>query len=94
MTLPEQIKKIREGLELSQRELAKRMEVPQSTVVRIESGEMNVSQKTIDKFCEATNSYIAILPLNKTQEIQRDLMQENLFLKEKLTKILRIITNL
>jgi|LakMenEpi03Aug12_release.lakeMendotaPanAssembly.Ray.scaffolds.fasta_scaffold51129_4 uncharacterized phage-associated protein/DNA-binding Xre family transcriptional regulator len=52
--IAKKIREIREGLNLSQRELAKRMEVPQSTVVRIESGEMNVSAATLDKFCKAT----------------------------------------
>lgn len=52
--IAKKIREIRESLNLSQRGLAKKMGVPQSTVVRIESGEMNVSAATLDKFCDAT----------------------------------------
>ena len=92
MTLPQQIKNTREKLGLSQRDLAKKMGVPQSTVVRIESGEMNISQATIEKFCEATNSLIAIIPVNGMYSA--DVADENLILKAQLNKILSIITNL
>lgn len=94
MILPKQIKKIREGLNLSQRELAKRMEVPQSTVVRIESGEMNISQATIDKFCNATNCTILIISNAQKKENNESLFLENLNLKTKLKNILAIISNI
>lgn len=61
MTIPEQIKQIRLDLNWSQRQLAKKMGVPQSTIVRIESGEMNISQRTIESFCQATNTKIFIV---------------------------------
>jgi uncharacterized phage-associated protein/DNA-binding XRE family transcriptional regulator len=48
------IKVIRESLSISQRDLADKMEVPQSTVVRIESGEINISAAILEKFCAAT----------------------------------------
>lgn len=94
MTLPEQIKQIREGLNLSQRELAKKMEVPQSTVVRIESGEMNISQATIQKFCDATNTFILFVSKDKNIQEETNLQIENQKLKNKLVDILKIITNL
>jgi transcriptional regulator with XRE-family HTH domain len=67
MTIPEQIKQIRILLCLSQRDLAKKMAIPQSTMVRIESGDYNISQKTIEKFCEATGATV-FLSLAKPSE--------------------------
>jgi len=61
MTIPEQIKQIRLDLEWSQRELAQRMKVPQSTIARIESGELNISQRTIEGFCRATDTKVFIV---------------------------------
>jgi uncharacterized phage-associated protein/DNA-binding Xre family transcriptional regulator len=48
------LKKIRMSLGWTQRQLAEKMGVPQSTITRVESGELNISASTLAKFCEAT----------------------------------------
>lgn len=94
MTLPEQIKQIREKLGFSQRQMAQKIGVPQSTISRIESGKVNISQNTIQKFCEATNTFILFVSKDSNISEEKNLQVENQKLKNKLVDILKIITNL
>jgi uncharacterized phage-associated protein/DNA-binding XRE family transcriptional regulator len=55
------IKRHRERLGLTQRQLAEKMGVPQPTIVRMESGEAGISSTTLEKFC-----LVAGLELNFT----------------------------
>jgi transcriptional regulator with XRE-family HTH domain len=94
MTIPEQIKQIRLDLEWSQRELAKKMKVPQSTIARIESGEMNISQRTIETFCFATDTKVFIVksPSDKLIfEKYNEIYLKYETLKNKLLEILKSI---
>jgi len=49
------IKDRREGLGLTQYELSKKMDVPQSTIARLESGEISASTKTLEKVFKVLN---------------------------------------
>lgn len=57
------IKSIREQLGMSQRALAKRAGVPQSTVSRIEQGQRDVTLSTLQKILGAISCDLAIAPL-------------------------------
>lgn len=58
------IKRHRERLGLTQRELAKRMGVPQPTIVRMESGETGISSTTLEKFCLVAGLELDFIPAN------------------------------
>ena len=62
MTIGKRIKERRNELKLSQRELAARMGYSHhSTLARIETGKVDVSQSRIEKFAEVLDTSIAFL---------------------------------
>jgi transcriptional regulator with XRE-family HTH domain len=62
------IKKHRERLGLSQRELAEKMGVLQPTITRMESGESGIHSTTLKKFCDVVGLEIDFVPREKTKE--------------------------
>lgn len=61
------VRSLREDLRLNQRDFAKLIKKPQSTVSRIESGNMNVSTKLLAEIAQATKQRLTIQfdPLTK-----------------------------
>jgi DNA-binding Xre family transcriptional regulator len=57
-----QIEKIRQHEKLTQDELAQKMEVDQAVVSRMTRGS-NMTLKTLEKFCLATNCKIVLMPV-------------------------------
>ncbi|WEV43386.1 helix-turn-helix transcriptional regulator [Lactobacillus sp. ESL0684] len=55
-----QVRDLRNSLGLSQREFAKLVGKPQSTIARIESGSMNASTKLLSEIAQATNQKVKI----------------------------------
>lgn len=53
-------KQLRNSLNLSQREFAKKVNKPQSTIARIENGTMNPSIELLENIAAATNSKLKI----------------------------------
>jgi transcriptional regulator with XRE-family HTH domain len=80
------IKKHRERLGLSQRELAEKMGVPQPTITRMESGESGINSTTLEKFCEVTGLEIDFIPKGEDS-----LLKQYLDLKAVLEDILKIV---
>jgi DNA-binding Xre family transcriptional regulator len=56
-----QIEKYIQNQKLTQTQLAEMMEVDQAVISRISNGS-NITLKTLEKFCLATNSKIMIVP--------------------------------
>lgn len=54
------VRSLREDLGLNQRDFAKLIEKPQSTVSRIESGNMNASTKLLAEIAQATKQRLTI----------------------------------
>lgn len=54
------VRGLRNDLGISQRELAKRMGKPQSTIARIENGSINVSTNMLNEIAMATNQSLKI----------------------------------
>ncbi|MGC1878534.1 MAG: helix-turn-helix domain-containing protein [Rhabdochlamydiaceae bacterium] len=63
LTIGALIKSIRLQLGMSQRALAKRARVPQSTVSRIEQGQRDVGISTLNKILSAISCDLVIVPL-------------------------------
>lgn len=61
MTLAEQLYKARKESKLTQAELARRMNVPQAAIARIESGRLNLTIRTVMKYAEACGKRVALL---------------------------------
>lgn len=61
MTLAEQLYKARKESKLTQAELAKRMNVPQAAIARIESGRLNLTIRTVMKYADACGKRVALL---------------------------------
>ena len=59
------IKSIRQQLGMSQKVLAKRARVPQSTIARIEQSERNTSLATLRKILHALSCDLVVVPLLK-----------------------------
>lgn len=57
-----QIEKIRRQKKLTQNKLAQKMEVDQAVVSRMTTGS-NITLKTLEKFCLATNCKIVLMPV-------------------------------
>lgn len=55
-----EVRNLRDNLGMTQREFAKLVHKPQSTIARIETGKMSPSIKTLDEIAEATNRQLAI----------------------------------
>ncbi|MBI2327329.1 helix-turn-helix transcriptional regulator [Candidatus Curtissbacteria bacterium] len=49
-----EFKKLRKQLKISQQELARKMRVKREFITRIESGEQNITFKTLNRIAEAT----------------------------------------
>ena len=73
LTIGALIKSIRVQLGMSQKALAKRAGVPQSTVSRIEQGQRNMSLSTLNKVLGAISCDLVIVPLlrNSIDAIRR-----------------------
>ncbi|TPR12303.1 helix-turn-helix domain-containing protein [Apilactobacillus timberlakei] len=54
------VRGLRNDLGISQRDLAKRMGKPQSTIARIENGSINVSTNMLNEIARATNQKLTI----------------------------------
>lgn len=54
------VRELRENMGMSQREFAKLVGKPQSTITRIENGSMNVSTKVLSEIAQATHRRLAI----------------------------------
>ncbi len=63
LTIGALIKIIRQQLGMSQKALAKRAHVPQSTVSRIEKGQSDASLSTLDKILKGISCELVIAPL-------------------------------
>lgn len=63
LTIGTLIKSIRLQLGMSQQALAKRAEVPQSTISRVEQGQRSVNLKTLKKILSAISCDLVIVPL-------------------------------
>ncbi len=61
-----EVHNLRDKLGMTQREFAKQVGKPQSTIARIESGKMNVSINVLNEIAEATNQKLTVKfePLN------------------------------
>lgn len=54
------VRDLRENLNMSQRNFAKLVGKPQSTIARIENGSMNASTKILSEIAQATNQRLTI----------------------------------
>ncbi|ANK58895.1 transcriptional regulator [Loigolactobacillus backii] len=54
------VRDLRENMSMSQREFAKLIGKPQSTIARIENGSMNASTKVLSEIAQATNQRLII----------------------------------
>jgi len=54
------VRELRENLNMSQREFAKLIGKPQSTIARIENGSTNASTKILAEIAQATNQRLTI----------------------------------
>lgn len=55
-----EVRKLREKFNMSQREFAKLVGKPQSTIARIESGQMNVSINVLNEIATATKQKLTV----------------------------------
>lgn len=55
-----EVHNLRDKLGMSQREFAKMVGKPQSTIARIESGKMNVSINVLSEIADATNQKLTV----------------------------------
>lgn len=55
-----EVRNLRDKLGMSQREFAKMVGKPQSTIARIESGKMNVSINVLNEIADATNQKLIV----------------------------------
>ena len=55
-----EVRNLRDKLGMSQREFAKMVGKPQSTIARIESGKMNVSINVLNAIADATNQKLTV----------------------------------
>ena len=55
-----EVRNLRDELGMSQREFAKLVSKPQSTIARIESGKMNVSINVLNEIADATNQKLTV----------------------------------
>lgn len=55
-----EVRKLREKFSMSQREFAKLVGKPQSTIARIESGQMNVSINVLNEIANATKQKLTV----------------------------------
>ena len=55
-----EVRNLRDKLGMSQREFAKMVGKPQSTIARIESGKMNVSINVLNEIADATNQKLTV----------------------------------
>lgn len=55
-----EVRNLRDKLGMSQREFAKLVGKPQSTIARIESGKMNVSINVLNEIADATNQKLTV----------------------------------
>lgn len=74
------VRLFRLGLGITQRQLAKRAQVPQSTIIRIESGESRPKEMTIRKIFNALECDIAFIPIPRFKDVET-------LLREKAKKI-------
>lgn len=55
-----EVRNLRDKLGMTQREFAKLVKKPQSTIARIESGKMNVSINVLSEIADATNQKLTV----------------------------------
>lgn len=55
-----EVRNLRDKLSMTQRQFAKLVGKPQSTIARIESGKMNVSINVLDEIADSTNQKLII----------------------------------
>ena len=71
MNIGERIKRRRQELKWSQRELASRMNYDHSTITRIETGKIDIPQSRVVQFSKVLGVSIAYLMGWETEEIQK-----------------------
>ena len=76
MQIGERIKRRRQELEWSQRELADKMGYNHSTITRIETGKIDISQSRVIQFSEVLGVSIAYLMGWEEEEQKNDLIAE------------------
>ena len=76
MQIGERIKRRRQELEWSQRELADKMGYNHSTITRIETGKIDISQSRVIQFSEVLGVSIAYLMGWQEEESKNDLIAE------------------
>lgn len=57
------IRSLRKRLRMTQKQLAKRVGLPQSYIAKVESGNTNPSSETLEKIFRALNCHLALLPI-------------------------------
>ena len=60
MQVAVEVRNLRDKLGMSQREFAKLVGKPQSTITRIENGKMNVSINVLNEIADATNQKLTV----------------------------------
>lgn len=58
--IADQLKELRKGLNLSQRDFAKRLNKPQSTVARVENGSMSPTVGLLEEIAKCSNKELKI----------------------------------
>lgn len=64
------VRLVRRGLGMTQRQLAKRAEVPHSTIARIEKGVIRPNEDTLRKIFDAMECDIAFIPMPRFQSVE------------------------
>ena len=81
MQIGERIKRRRQELEWSQRELADKMGYNHSTITRIETGKIDISQSRVIQFSEVLGVSIAYLMGWEEEEQKKNDIQADIILK-------------
>lgn len=97
MGIGEKIKARRLELEWSQRELADRMGCNHSTITRIETGKIDISQSKIQQFSDVLSVSIAYLMGWEEEEKNNDILADiivRMRTDEEFSDIVKILSNL
>ena len=94
MKIGERIKQRRQALKWSQRELANRMNYDHSTITRIETGKIDISQSRVVQFSEVLGVSIAYLMGWEEEEKNNDLIAEAVIKMRTDSTFMSVVENL
>lgn len=94
MKIGERIKQRRQALKWSQRELASRMNYDHSTITRIETGKIDISQSRVVQFSEVLGVSIAYLMGWEEEEKNNDLIAEAVIKMRTDSTFMSVVENL